>query len=223
MAITLDRPVDRARPARTNRPGNPSDSPLRQALAGSACPSSFSASCWSASSPSVPCSGSRRTTAGRGGGPRLARQCRRRDRPRPTSGLPRLLSGTASPPWRGRRGSSSSAGPRRPALPAATVLVPGLVVDEPVLAAGRSARRSEARPTAPTRPAAFDRATPSPSCGRPGPRVARAPPSRANASVWDVTDLADEAGVLVVLRLSEPDAAAVSAVADQVRVVRVVR
>ena len=45
----------------------------------------------------------------------------------------------------------------------------------------------------------------------------------ANASVWDVTDLADEAGVLVVLRLSEPDAAAVSAVADQVRVVRVVR
>ena len=55
-------------------------------------------------------------------------------------------------------------------------------------------------------------------------RPPSATPLAATATVWAITDLADkEATVLVTLRLAEADAARVSAVADQVRVVRVVR
>jgi hypothetical protein len=131
-----------------------------------------------------------------------------------------LGDGVAAVAWEARQqliGKTAAA-----ALPAATVLVPGLVVDEPVLAAGEALAGLKLA----------DGAYPAGSL-RPGDAVAVVRAARAeggdggavaaNAIVWDVTDLADEAGVLVVLRLSEPDAAAVSAVADQVRVVRVVR
>ena len=212
MAITLDRPVDRARPARTNRPEpvrlTPAPGPRRirvpELVLGVVLVGVFAlgAVLWQSSN-------NRRSPVAVLAAPVGAG---RRDRRRPTSGRPRSRSATAWPAvaWDGARqlvGKTAAA-----ALPAATVLVPGLVVDEPALARRRSARRPEARPTAPTRPAASTGRRRRRRAGRPATEGGDAAASvAANASVWDVTELADEAGVLVVLRLSEPDAAAVSA------------
>ena len=113
-------------------------------------------------------------------------------------------------------------------LPADTVLVSALVADQPVLAPGEALVGLKL--TAGGYPAGNLRAGDpvavvgaAPSAG-PEPIAGAGTAITSAATVWDVTDVADEPGaVLVTLRLSEGDAQRVSAVADQVRVVRVVR
>jgi len=114
-------------------------------------------------------------------------------------------------------------------LPADTVLVSALVVDQPALAAGEALVGLKLEPGA--YPAGDLRAGDAvevvgavPSSESALSVVPAAAPLAASATVWSITDLADkEATVLVTLRLPETEAAKVSAVADQVRVVRVVR
>jgi len=221
MAITLDRPVDRARPARTNRPDpvrlTPAPGPRRirvpELALGVVLVGVFAlgAVLWQSSN-------NRRVAVAVLAAPVSAGDVIEETDLRPAEVV--LGDGVAAVAWEARQqlvGRTAAA-----ALPAATVLVPGLVVDEPVLAAGEALAGLKLD----------DGAYPAGSL-RPGDAVAVVRAARpeggegvtvaANASVWDVTEMADEAGVLVVLRLTEPDAAAVSAVADQVRVVRVVR
>jgi hypothetical protein len=221
MAITLDRPVDRARPARTNRTEAvrlaPARGPRRirvpELVLGVVLVGVFAlgAVLWQSSN-------NQRVPVAVLAAPVSAGDVIEETDLRPAEVA--LGDGVAAVAWEARQqlvGRTAVAD-----LPAATVLVPGLVVDEPVLAAGEALAGLKladgAYPTGSLRPgdavAVVRAARPD---GSDGVTVA------ADARVSDVTDLADEAGVLVVLRLSEPDAAAVSAVADQVRVVRVVR
>ena len=119
-------------------------------------------------------------------------------------------------------------------LPADTVLVSALVADQPALGAGEALVGLKLEPGA--YPAGDLRAgdavevvgavtaTAAAGAAAGADAVPPAAPLAASATVWSITDLADkEATVLVTLRLPEGDAARVSAVADQVRVVRVVR
>ena len=221
MAITLDRPVDRARPARATRPEAvrlaPAPGPRRvrvpELVLGVVLVGVFAlgAVLWQSSS-------NRRVSVAVLASPVGAGDVIDEADLRPAEVA--LGDGVAAVAWEARQqlvGKTAAA-----ALPAATVLVPGLVVDEPVLAAGEALAGLKladgAYPAGSLRPGdavAVVRAA--------GPEGGEGATVAANASVWDVTDLADEGGVLVVLRLSELDATAVSAVADQVRVVRVVR
>ena len=224
MAITLDRPVDRARPARTTRPEAvrlaPAPGPRRvrvpELILGVVLVGAFAlgAVLWQASS-------NHRVSVAVLAAPVSAGDVIDEADLRPAEVV--LGDGVAAVAWEARQqlvGRTAAA-----ALPAATVLVPGLVVDEPVLAAGEALAGLKladgSYPAGSLRPgdavAVVRAAGPEGGEGGEGATVA------ANASVWDVTDLVDEAGVLVVLRLGEADAAAVSAVADQVRLVRVVR
>jgi hypothetical protein len=221
MAITLDRPVDRARPARTNRPEAvrlaPAPGPRRirvpELVLGVVLVGVFAlgAVLWQSLN-------NRRVAVAVLASPVSAGDVIDETDLRPAEVA--LGDGVAAVAWEARQQLVGKTAPA--ALPAATVLVPGLVVDEPVLAAGEALAGLKladgAYPAGSLRPGdavAVVRAA--------GPEGGEGATVAANASVWDVTDLADEAGVLVVLRLSEPDATAVSAVADQVRVVRVVR
>jgi hypothetical protein len=134
-----------------------------------------------------------------------------------------LGEGVVAVAWEGRQqlvGRTAAA-----ALPAGALLTPGLVTDVPALAAGEALVGLRLAPEA--HPAgnlergdavAVVVAAGPPGSGQDGGTLA------SSATVWDVSALADQqASVLVTLRMPEADAAAVSAVADQVRVVRVVR
>jgi hypothetical protein len=221
MAITFDRPVDRARPARATRPEavrlTPAPGPRRirvpELVLGVVLVGVFAlgAVLWQSSN-------NRRVAVAVLATPVAAGDVIDETDLRPAEVA--LGDGVAAVAWGARQqlvGKTAAA-----ALPAATVLVPGLVVDEPLLAAGEALAGLKladgAYPAGSLRPGdavAVVRAA--------GPEGGEGATVAANATVWDITDLADEPGVLVVLRLSELDATAVSAVADQVRVVRVVR
>jgi hypothetical protein len=109
-------------------------------------------------------------------------------------------------------------------LPAATVVIPGLVGDEPSLAAGEALVGLELAPGSyPAGSLAPGDAVAVVLAAEAG-ADASASPLAPSASVWEVTDVADQEGtVLVTLRLPEADAQLVSAMADRARVVRVVR
>jgi hypothetical protein len=115
-------------------------------------------------------------------------------------------------------------------LPADTVLVSALVADQPVLGPGEALVGLKLVPGAypAGNLAAGDAvavvtagdATASTGNGAAGASEAIS----TNATVWDVTEVADDSGaVLVTLRLDEAGAQRVSAQADQARLVRVVR
>ncbi len=116
------------------------------------------------------------------------------------------------------------------ALPAGAVLVPGLVAEQPVLAAGEALVGLKLGPggypagsLAPGDSVAVVAAA-SPVAGDAAGSSRQPDVLASQATVWEVTPTADaEATVLVTLRLAEADAQRVSAAADQVRVVRVVR
>lgn len=115
-------------------------------------------------------------------------------------------------------------------LPAGAVLVDALVADRVALGAGEALVGLKlgpgGYPAGDLRvgdPVTVVGAVPA---GAADTNAAATPPAAiaAGATVWAITDLADqEATVLVTLRMAEADAPRVSAVADQVRVVRVVR
>jgi hypothetical protein len=111
------------------------------------------------------------------------------------------------------------------ALPASTLLLPGLVVDEPALGAGEAlVGLKQPAGTYPAGSLFRGDAVAVVQASGPDGQAAEGGVLAASAWVWDVTPLVDEeAAVLVVLRLPEAEAAKVSAVADQVRIVRVVR
>jgi hypothetical protein len=115
-------------------------------------------------------------------------------------------------------------------LPADTVLVTALVADLPVLGPGEALVGLKLLPGAyPAGNLAAGDAvavvTAADATGATGNGAAGASEAiSTNATVWDVTDLADDSGaVLVTLRLDEAGAQRVSALADQARLVRVVR
>lgn len=113
-------------------------------------------------------------------------------------------------------------------LPAGAVLVDALVADQAALGAGEALVGLKLGPGG--YPAGDLRAgdpvtvVGAMTAGATDAGAAAPATITASATVWAITDLTDqEASVLVTLRLAEADAARVSALADQVRVVRVVR
>jgi hypothetical protein len=109
-------------------------------------------------------------------------------------------------------------------LPAATVVVPGLVGDEPTLAAGEALVGLElgrgSYPAGSLAPGDAVAVVLAAEAGAEAPAAPLAP----EATVWEVTEVADQEGtVLVTLRLAEADAQRVSALSDRARIVRVVR
>jgi hypothetical protein len=133
-----------------------------------------------------------------------------------------LSGGVAAVPWaeRGRLVGQTALTD----LPAATVVIPGLVGNEPTLAAG------EALVGLQLGPGAYPVGSLAPGdavavvLAAEGGEDASASALAPSATVWEVADVADQEGtVLVTLRLPEADARRVSALAERARVVRVVR
>jgi hypothetical protein len=125
-------------------------------------------------------------------------------------------------------------------LPADVALVPSLVTDQPVLAAGEALVGLELGPNAwpagnlevgdavavvvavPAGASTPD-ATSAPASTPATPPAVGAPVTNT-ATVWAISEVADHEGTtLLTLRMAQADAQRVSALAEQVRVVRVVR
>jgi hypothetical protein len=108
-------------------------------------------------------------------------------------------------------------------LPDGVALVPGLVSDEPALAPGEALVGLLLEPGA--YPAgSLQHGDAVAVVAAATPQAAEGGVLAADASVWDLGAIADHEGAtLLTLRLAEADAARVSAAADHVRVVRVVR